>query len=206
MRISGVDPNSGEAYEVEVEDVSTEFIDTMSSFEMSDEQIKRMIDKLNISADAKSLLYSFSKTTIRVGEYVLRIGRKIIDLCRLIERISRFEVFQGLLRPAHGDQRCRPHSKGNQAGDRINLLLHILDKSANQLIGAADLISYVRRNPSAVIDRNPELGIAGRIHPIERLRECLGRLSGGIPILGDVDLCKLYQQCQLFFAPFRPVG
>lgn len=46
---------------------------------MSDEAIKRMIDKLNISADAKSLLYTLSKATIKVGEYIIKIGRKILD-------------------------------------------------------------------------------------------------------------------------------
>jgi len=79
MKIKGVNPETGEVYESETIDVSSEFIESMSDFELSDDRIKRMIDNLNISADAKSMLYTFSKATIRAGEYVLKIGRKIID-------------------------------------------------------------------------------------------------------------------------------
>lgn len=39
-----------------------------------------MIDGLDISADAKSLLFRFSKATITAGQHVIKLGRKIIDL------------------------------------------------------------------------------------------------------------------------------
>ena len=56
----------------------------MLNFKLSDEDIKRLIDNLNISADAKSLLYAFSKATIKAGQFVLKIGRKIIDFVCLL--------------------------------------------------------------------------------------------------------------------------
>jgi len=59
--------------------VDSNFVESLLSFDMSDEAIRRMIDNLNVSADAKSLLYAFSKATIRAGEVVINIGRKIID-------------------------------------------------------------------------------------------------------------------------------
>lgn len=79
MKVKGVDPNTGKDVEIDIENPDGGFFEAMRNFDMSDEAIKRMIDKLNISADAKSLLYTLSKATIKVGEYVIKIGRKILD-------------------------------------------------------------------------------------------------------------------------------
>lgn len=79
MKVNGVEPNTGNEVEIEIERPGKGFFEAMADFDMSDESIRRMIDNLNISADAKSLLYSFSKATIRVGEHIIKIGRKILD-------------------------------------------------------------------------------------------------------------------------------
>jgi len=86
MKVKGVDPSTGKEVEIEIEKPEESFFEAMRSFEMSDDGIKRLIDKLDISADAKSLLYTFSKATIKVGEYVIKIGRKIIDCVCLAYR------------------------------------------------------------------------------------------------------------------------
>lgn len=79
MKIKGVNPETGVEYESESERVNEEFMRDMSKFDLSNDSIKKFIDNLNISADAKALLYSFSKATIKVGERILKLGRKIID-------------------------------------------------------------------------------------------------------------------------------
>jgi len=79
MKISGINPETGAIHEIEAPNMTNEFIQSMLDFDLSDEQVRRIIDNLNISADAKSLLYSISKATIKIGEYVLKIGRKIIE-------------------------------------------------------------------------------------------------------------------------------
>jgi len=84
MKVTGKNPETGEEVEVESEKVTPEFIKGMSENSVSEDQVKRLIDSLDISADAKSLLYSFSQTTIRAGEYIIKIGRKIIDFVCLI--------------------------------------------------------------------------------------------------------------------------
>jgi len=86
MKISGMNPETGKVYEAEANHITTEFIEEMSSFEMADNLIKRMIDQLDISADSKSLLYDFSELIIKAGQYVIQIGRKIIDyVCSLFK-------------------------------------------------------------------------------------------------------------------------
>lgn len=79
MKVKGIDPNTGNEVEVEIENPEGGFFEAMRDFDMSDDGIKRLIDKLDISADSKSLLYTFSKATVKVGEYVIKIGRKILD-------------------------------------------------------------------------------------------------------------------------------
>lgn len=83
MKIDGSNPETGEKYQAE-SDINDSFIQSMLKLEMSDNQIKKIIGDLNFSADVKSLLYSISKATIKAGQYILKIGRKIIDFVCLL--------------------------------------------------------------------------------------------------------------------------
>lgn len=51
----------------------------INTTERSDAQILRQIESLSVSADAKALLADLLKLATRVGQTVLRVGRKIID-------------------------------------------------------------------------------------------------------------------------------
>lgn len=85
MNITGINPETGEVFEAEASDVTSEFIKKMSEFEMSEAGIKKLIDNLDISADAKAILHRISSVTIRAGEFVLRIGKKILDyVCSIL--------------------------------------------------------------------------------------------------------------------------
>lgn len=79
MRIIGTDPSTGKQVAIESADANKDFVDAMMNFSLTDEDIKHLIDKLDVSADIKSALFTFSRTTIRIGHSVLKIGRKIID-------------------------------------------------------------------------------------------------------------------------------
>lgn len=84
MKITGVDPITGKQTIIESDKIDKSFIQAMSEFEMSDEAIKKMIDGLDASADIKVLLYKIATVTIRAGNAILKIGRKIIDLiCKI---------------------------------------------------------------------------------------------------------------------------
>lgn len=87
MKVIGVVPNTGQEVKIEIENPEEGFFEAMRNFDMSDEAIKKSIDKLNISADAKSLLYTLSKATIKAGEYIIKIGRKILDaVCHVFNK------------------------------------------------------------------------------------------------------------------------
>lgn len=101
MKIEGVNPETGEKFEAEVSNLDQSFIEKMAEMDLPDVKIKRMIENLDIPADAKVLLYSISKTTIKAGQYIVKIGRKIIDfVCQLYKDYpsSTFSmIFGGLL-------------------------------------------------------------------------------------------------------------
>jgi len=100
MKVSGVNSETGENFETEVDGINDGFIKSMASLEMSDAGVKKLIDGLNISADAKSALYAMTNITIKAGEFVLKIGRKIIDfICTVFKEFpnASFGMIFGLL-------------------------------------------------------------------------------------------------------------
>lgn len=58
---------------------SPEVVTFINTTEHNDAQILRKIESLSVSADAKALLADLLKLATRVGQSVLRVGRKIID-------------------------------------------------------------------------------------------------------------------------------
>ena len=80
MIVEAVDPKTGRAIQMECAAESNEEIRDLLSFDLSEEALKKRLDALAISADAKSILFTIAKTTIRVGSVVLKVGRKVLDL------------------------------------------------------------------------------------------------------------------------------
>ena len=87
MRIDAQDPESGRTFSGVANGLDEDFInDFFNAFNLSDEEIRSWISHLDISADAKSLLYKIAKTTIRAGQFVVKIGRKILDIVSFLLR------------------------------------------------------------------------------------------------------------------------
>lgn len=80
MKIEAVDPNTGNNVEMECAAESADEIRDLLSFDLSEEALKKRLDQLAISADAKSVLFTIAKTTIKVGDFIVRIGRKVLDV------------------------------------------------------------------------------------------------------------------------------
>ncbi len=86
MKIVSIDPKTGKEVTTEIPDPSPGFFAFIDGIDLTDAQIRSYIDRMNVSADTKSLLYSFSKATIKVGKVILKIGRKILDILFAIVR------------------------------------------------------------------------------------------------------------------------
>lgn len=80
MNIRIIDPATGKEFTQSIAEPKPDFYEFAGQFEFSDEQLRARIDRMDISADAKAMLYSFTKATITVGKTIIKIGRKIIDI------------------------------------------------------------------------------------------------------------------------------
>lgn len=76
---------------------SPELVAFINSTERSDSQILRQIESLSVSADAKALLADLLKLATRVGQAVIRVGRKIIDFVLSLVRAFPHMGFAALI-------------------------------------------------------------------------------------------------------------
>ena len=87
MEIKAHDRESGERFSGEAPCLDEAFIsDFFNSFHVSDQDLQRWIDRLPLSADAKRILHAIARKTIMVGEIVIRIGRKILEISLFLVR------------------------------------------------------------------------------------------------------------------------
>jgi len=82
--VEAEDPKTGRILKMECSAESEGEIRDLLSFDLSEELLKKRIGSLDISADAKSIIFTIAKTTIRVGSTVLNIGRKVLDVVTYI--------------------------------------------------------------------------------------------------------------------------
>ena len=81
MRIHASNPESGEAFSGVANGLDEALINGyFNTFDVSDEGLRKWIGGLPFSADAKAILYAIASTTIRAGEFVIKIGRKILEV------------------------------------------------------------------------------------------------------------------------------
>jgi hypothetical protein len=86
MIIQGTNLETGIEFKTVIEDLNQDFLASMNNFSLTDDEIRKSIDNLNVSADVKSLLFQFTKVTLKAGDFLLKIGRKIIEFVCLMYR------------------------------------------------------------------------------------------------------------------------
>ncbi|MBT5235531.1 MAG: hypothetical protein HON51_09655 [Gammaproteobacteria bacterium] len=84
MIIIAEDVNSGEKIEVDVSDENLEALRSLAQEKVSDSKLQSYIDNLDMSADAKVLIGSILKTTVKVGELIVRVGKRLVELVVMI--------------------------------------------------------------------------------------------------------------------------
>jgi hypothetical protein len=80
MDIEYIDSNTGKVFKQQIDDPDQSFWDFLASFECTEKQLQSKIDSLDISADKKAILSSLNKITFTAGRFVIKIGKKIIDV------------------------------------------------------------------------------------------------------------------------------
>ena len=84
MKVFTKDLNTGKTIEVEIPDENLEALQALAQDNVSDTKLQSYIDNLDLPADAKALIASILKTAVRVGEMVIRIGKKIVEIVIMI--------------------------------------------------------------------------------------------------------------------------
>lgn len=88
MKIIAEDVNSGEKIEVDVSDENLEALSSLAQDNVSNSKLQSYIDNLDMSADAKVLIGSILKTTVKVGDLIIRVGKRLVELVVMI--VSKF--------------------------------------------------------------------------------------------------------------------
>lgn len=84
MRAIAENLASGEKIEVEISDDKLEELESLAKDRVSDTKLQSYIDNLELSADAKALIASILKTAVKVGDLVIRVGKRIVEIVIMI--------------------------------------------------------------------------------------------------------------------------
>jgi hypothetical protein len=84
MNVEMTHPETKQLLVIEVSDVDTEALKEKFKLNFSEAEFKRIIDNLNIPAEAKVLLAELLDFSIKVGTVVLDIGKKIIEVVKAL--------------------------------------------------------------------------------------------------------------------------
>lgn len=80
MEIVAENPVSGKAAVFDAPELTKDDIRNLLEFDFSDEELKRRLNNLNLSADAKSALFTIARSTVRVGNSIIQLGKKVLEL------------------------------------------------------------------------------------------------------------------------------
>ena len=88
MKAEAINPVTGDSICVGLSEDQLSDIESLQRERISDKRLSSYIDQLNISADAKALIETILRSTIRVGKAVIRIGKRIIEV--VLSIVSKF--------------------------------------------------------------------------------------------------------------------
>lgn len=80
MKVEATNPVTGSKEEKEFAGIDKDYVETFNSTEADDHLIRNYIENLNVSADIKSVLIKVAQLSVKAGQYIIKIGRKIFDI------------------------------------------------------------------------------------------------------------------------------
>ena len=84
MIVEAAHPETGEIFSIDIPSLQTHDLDRMAKEYTTDVKIKSYIEKLPVSAEIKALLFKLSKFTIKVGETLIKFGKKILEIAMML--------------------------------------------------------------------------------------------------------------------------
>ncbi len=88
MKAIAEDLGTGAKITVDITEDHFKELRTLAEDKVSDSKLNSYIDNLHLSADAKKLIASILKASVKVGELVIRVGKRIVELVLML--VSKF--------------------------------------------------------------------------------------------------------------------
>lgn len=86
MLVEMTNRETNETVQVEVEDMNVEELKQQFKVNFSPDEFRRIIENLDIPAEAKAILTELLKFSIRVGTAVLEVGKKIVEIVKALTK------------------------------------------------------------------------------------------------------------------------
>lgn len=80
MKVEATNPVTGSKVEKEFAGINKEFVETFNNTEANDHLIRSFIENMNVSADIKSALNKVAQLSVKAGQFIIKIGRRIFDI------------------------------------------------------------------------------------------------------------------------------
>lgn len=73
-------PETGESLEVDLGDIEASDFDAIQAHSSAKNQLLSYLDNLSVSADTKAMLHSLVTKVIKVGQVIIRIGQRVLEV------------------------------------------------------------------------------------------------------------------------------
>jgi hypothetical protein len=93
MQAEVIHPDTGEVFTIEIPALRSEDLDSMKKEYSQDEQLKSHLEALPVSAEVKAMLFKLSKFTIKLGESVLRFGKRVLEIAIMLANKYKHATF-----------------------------------------------------------------------------------------------------------------
>lgn len=91
MQVEAVNPETGERFALELSPEELEELVRDARPRLSKKALERKVDNLAIPADVKVSLASFTSATVKIGNAVLNIGRRVLEI--VLDLVKRYPKF-----------------------------------------------------------------------------------------------------------------
>ena len=97
MQAEVIHPETGEKYTLEMPNLRASDLDAMKQEYTTNEKLKSYIEQLSVSAETKLLLMKIAEFSISVGNTVIKMGKKILEMVIMLASKYKHAAFGMLL-------------------------------------------------------------------------------------------------------------
>lgn len=93
MRIEAINPDTGERISAEIANLTQADLDPLTKEYSTGQQLRSHIENLSFSAEVKAILFKLAELTVTVGNVIVNIGKRIIEIGIMLAARFRHATF-----------------------------------------------------------------------------------------------------------------